>query len=756
MSIKLLRIELKNIRSHSHVIFEPELEGITALQGPNGSGKSSIVDSIAWVLFGTKPSGVSKVSEIFKVGIGDKEKAYARIDVLVDGKPVRFERRRVNKQGSVECEVWSVDKNDKGEETLTQLAGPAISHAEPYIRKMLQMDEQGFLASILVQQKQVDQLISAAPRERGAVIEKLTGIAGITTALTDARQELNTLKKAVSFSTIDEQALEDLKSEAEELASEKVALETVVSTIKQLGNETRSKGEKLKAELVAATEVFEKKSEIEKKISDLEVRRNIKRELFEETSNSKDSEKKLLEGLAAVNVEEIESKLRELTSERDRLNLSLSRAEDKLISNKSRAESITREKKDLSPSLEPIETLEAERTKVSEAMRKFENAIADAKSQTSQIEQAISVIEHGDSCPTCLQTVADSAAATSALRSSIAALEEKVASDAKRLKKNAEKFEKLSQEIADTKRHADILEELSEIESENESLKKEVNSAKSDLLVVENTAKGVSKNYDEAKRLQDRRNSYKRLLEKAQSLNSEIETIEFDLLSLKKEGSALESASQSSLNRLQKKLDDTRAEHAKLSVDFTEKTGKLNVITQKSEFLQKEITRHEMDIAKHKQLLESISIASHTVDLVSEFRENRIVSSIPVIENYSSELLSRFTEGKFARLTLDQKFNATVHLSNGDSRSVGLLSGGELSAAAMSLRLAIAMLLNSGASQNMIVLDEVLVSQDAARAEQILTTIKELFQGQIVIIAHNETVDSVADKIVMLSPEEVA
>ena len=69
----------------------------------------------------------------------------------------------------------------------------------------------------------------------------------------------------------------------------------------------------------------------------------------------------------------------------------------------------------------------------------------------------------------------------------------------------------------------------------------------------------------------------------------------------------------------------------------------------------------------------------------------------------------------------------------------------------MSLRLAIAMLLNSGADQNTVILDEVLVSQDGARAEQILSTIKEMFQGQVVLIAHNESIDSIADKIVTLT-----
>ena len=48
----------------------------------------------------------------------------------------------------------------------------------------------------------------------------------------------------------------------------------------------------------------------------------------------------------------------------------------------------------------------------------------------------------------------------------------------------------------------------------------------------------------------------------------------------------------------------------------------------------------------------------------------------------------------------------------------------------------------------MMVLDEVLVSQDAARAELMLQAVKSMSAGQVVMVAHSPVVLDVADAIV--------
>ena len=176
------------------------------------------------------------------------------------------------------------------------------------------------------------------------------------------------------------------------------------------------------------------------------------------------------------------------------------------------------------------------------------------------------------------------------------------------------------------------------------------------------------------------------------------------------------------------------------------------VLEAQTIFMEERISKSEDEVTRYKALLKNVEVAANSIEVIEEFREERIRTSVPIVGVFASDLLTRFTEGKFTQFKLDEKFNASVVLANGSERQVGLLSGGELSAAAISLRLAISMLLNSGNANNMVILDEVLVSQDGPRAEQILATIKEVCQGQVLMISHGPNTTEIADKVVELKP----
>lgn len=196
MSFILKSVELNNIRAHEHFIFEPALEGVTAISGDNGAGKSTIVDSIAWSLYGTRPSGI-KNRNLIREGVNPKDSPVSvKTIIVVGGIEYAIERKIITASGTTECNVWG---KKAGEDEYSQVAGPAVTHVEKFIRNELGMNEKGFLTSILIQQKQVDQIVSATPRERGAVIEELTGIASITHAITKAKETTRSLEKAASI-----------------------------------------------------------------------------------------------------------------------------------------------------------------------------------------------------------------------------------------------------------------------------------------------------------------------------------------------------------------------------------------------------------------------------------------------------------------------------------------------------------------------------------------------------------------------------
>ena len=108
-----------------------------------------------------------------------------------------------------------------------------------------------------------------------------------------------------------------------------------------------------------------------------------------------------------------------------------------------------------------------------------------------------------------------------------------------------------------------------------------------------------------------------------------------------------------------------------------------------------------------------------------------------------------YIDNKFTQLILTDKFETFVITENNVKRPVSQLSGGELSAAAIALRLAIALFLNNG-QQHLLILDEVLTAMSSDRSQLILETITSLTNAQIILIAHNDGINSFADKVVHL------
>ena len=105
MSFLLKSIELKNIRAHEYILFEPELEGVTAISGDNGAGKSTIVDAFAWGLYGTRPSGVRN-KNLIREGVDPKDKPVSvKSTIIMGGIEYVIERKIINAQGTVECNV---------------------------------------------------------------------------------------------------------------------------------------------------------------------------------------------------------------------------------------------------------------------------------------------------------------------------------------------------------------------------------------------------------------------------------------------------------------------------------------------------------------------------------------------------------------------------------------------------------------------------------------------------------------------------
>jgi DNA repair exonuclease SbcCD ATPase subunit len=754
MSLTLTRIELSNLRSHKSIKFEPESTGITAISGPNGSGKSTLVDSVGWCLYSEKPNGVSRVASLIREGTDlSKEKCFARVELKLDRTDLLIERRIVSLSGASECDVW---EKVEGEKKFKHVAGAAVSHADSYIRKKLKMDKTGFLAAILVQQKQVDQLISASPRERAEVIERLTGVLSVTRALVQARQNHNTLRKVLQHTTIDddeheklEKQLETLTKELEEKTNSKES-----ETLKQ--DELARKFEELSIFVRNSEESESKVSELQQEIDSLKIAIKLRTDELAKVTKRKDDQKaklsKMSLGSDLKDVEDKLSKARSTLREKERIADS---AASKIVNlqrtNKSHSDFIEKSSvQDLSTAEESLVTWNKKLSAAKNKLALLRQAESEERGQIKKVNSAIAVVssEKG-SCPTCLQHIEDPESAVRSLEAEkeqyLEALEENIASSKavieaiEKIEVGVSKFNQLIYSLKDLEENKLSIEELTSVKNE----------AEAEIVVLESEVTGFEKIHRSAKYGADTKAEYERLRSEAVSISDIIEKDNARVQKLTTQLSGI-STDGSNLKTLRKKLDDVSERKTTSLLKLSELTEKVSVLEAKVTFMNERIDESNKARKKYRELLESVEVSGTSVEVIEEFRESRIRTSVPIVSTYASDLLSQFTEGKFVQLKLDEKFNATVVLPNGAERAVGLLSGGELSAAAISLRLAISMLLNSGNSSNMIILDEVLVSQDDERAEKILTTIKDVCKGQVLMISHGATTAEIADKVVEL------
>jgi len=760
MSINIKQVEISNIQAHKHFVFIPNSEGVTAIRGANGTGKSTIVDSIAWALYGTKPPGVSKAIDLYNEEASfPKDKCFVKVELTVDGRHFTVERKMLDKKGKTECNVVEhfVDEETKESEDRHQ-AGPAVSHAEIYIRKILRMDEKGFLTAILIQQKEVDKLISATARERAAVIEKLTGISSISNALTEARQEYNVINKTVNALDVDEKEVVEKKKEYSKLVADLAKETKKVEDLQLKSQKSKALYTKLSTQVEEEYQKIQDNDNNRKRENFLNAKIETYEENLEELVKEKDIQKKQLSlVVAGSNVEELETQIktlrRDLNSKQVQYNeliRDIKKSEDKITQHKSLLEKST--VKTLQDASNSQYKAEAKVEQLKNKINDHHDSNISLNSEIKKLERAIRVLSSDKgTCPTCLQDVEDAKAAVEMLNKQKEEINEKIDSNDSEISSLSETCDKTENLVEKFTLLVEALEETETLNSEIKDNSDKRDKLKATIVASEAEIDALTKVYDEAKKQADKKESYDNLVTRIKKLAEAINTMKGELNSIQDSIKQSGAISESALESVRKKMASAHDSYNSDSIAYTESSGDLKVFKEKINNLEQNIENLEKEVKSYKALLNSREIAKATVQVIEEFKKDRINNSVPIIESYASDLITRFTEGKFTGIKMDDKFNTKVVLSNGKTRSVGSLSGGELSLSSIALLISISMLLNGSGSKNPIILDEVFVSQDSNRADLSISTIKEVCQGQVIMIAHNESLDSIADKVVELS-----
>ena len=735
----LKKVIIENIRSHEYLEFEPASIGVTAISGENGAGKSTIVDAFSWSLFGTRLHGLRNKNYI-REGVDAKEKTVQVTSYIrVGNTDFMIKRKITSNEGACECKVFSYNEEIGDWEFES---GPAVTHAESFIRSILNIDEKGFLSSVFIQQKQVDQIVSASPTERGQVIEKLIGVSAITESTKLAREESRALQRAADI--IQPGSLEDEKAKVDEF---KIKVTTAKDNLKEVDEALKT----LEQELVVLRATEQAETELQNHLDSLNTSLdNVKKDDSYLKENLKNYTK-ILKDNSEIS---IDYKLKEIIEEE----LSESLEKEKAIQNELNNINIqiTRYASLFEETLnyDEIKAAYDEITdKYNDLMNKksvLDEALMGLKVKVKSVKQHLELLKSGAAeCPVCGHPILNP--------------EEEFKKHTEEQNENKKEFKQIKEELTeleeaiskignDKTQYEALLEKATEQVNSVDDFKKAKENKQTKEAELNSIQLVINKNREQLADI----NANEKHRDLINTAKEQVTISEQRLKDNKKERARLEKEI-STLNVLPKSTYKVLLNNLKEKEDLLVKTniqkasldGELKLIVEQAKQAVQDYKRCKEASENYERLHNQITIMNLTNQSLIKFKEQRIKNSIPELTDIASEILARFTDNKFTQLILTDKFETFVVTENNVKRPVSQLSGGELSAAAIALRLAIALFLNNG-QQHLLILDEVLTAMSSDRSQLILETITSLTNAQIILIAHNDGINSFADKVVHL------
>ena len=613
MSISLRSVTLSNIRHHEYFRFEPAGEGVTAIRGATGAGKSSIVDSIAWVLYGVKPRGVTKNSSIMRdQAKWGEDKFYAQVVLSVDDTIMKIERRIVSKTGTVECDVWEVPQQDYVNDEVftdqTHRAGASVTSAEAYIRSRLKMDSKGFLAAVLVQQKQVDSLVTSSASERAQVIEKLTGISAVTVALKKAREKSGEYKKTLNATNVDEKKSTELHREIESLTNEIDDLTGRLENQTQKCSSAKKVQEEKQSEFNRLSRLYETQEENRKRtVENTALIQSLKDDLAEvnEEKTALKKEIRLIAGTGVPDASKVRDEMVTVQSSLGSVKSKQAEIERNVSAWKKEIEQIDRivAASNISNIDDAVHQQQKHLSLAEEKRQEASQHVADGKaveSEISKLRRAIEVLTEGEgTCPTCLQKV-----------SSIGVVLEKLGKDIEESEKKIEQYRDLYRnatlELKENTAKAEGLGALVESIRNREAVNQSVLQGQEELVSLRGQVKALEAQVESTKTLlmraeehESMKSRYDEMASRALKISNRIEDKEREKDALKQADSST-TVTLKKLTSLRTKVEEATSRSHKEELTRMEIESRIQLAQEKVNSATIQVQKVDDEIAKYR------------------------------------------------------------------------------------------------------------------------------------------------------------
>ncbi len=787
--MKLLQLTIRNFRviRKADLLFPDQVIGIT---GPNGAGKSSIVEAVAWALYGARAARSGK-EEIKSTYAATDDDCAVGLEFEIGQEHYRLERRLV---GRTERTEVSLHRNGSRESSGT-------IETEKHVAQLLGLDWRGFQTSFLARQQELNALASLTPVDRRNQLAGMLGIDRLDRAIQSAKADRSAAERGASVLQQQMAVVDDIRGRLAQIGEHVVLLEnqhvTLEGAWQELARrlaETETESKEHEAKLKACSQARVRldaarlaEQNLSQQLKDLDARQN-RLELARKELDSIEPQLSLLGGFQ-TELEEVKkrreaaSKFQQLSDQATAWRNELEQAEQAWRSCTVEREKLEKDRAaipaDLSDRIKQTEArLEESRrcwTDLKGELAAEEKSVGQLKEQLESIKQVgpDAVCERcrrpfGEDLPR-IQThlaaeLTDVEAGCGRIRNDLARLHD----EGKSIKSDADRLIKLNQEWVELElKERNLQSRLADFESRRARLTVQMQQLSEQLRLLG----AVDFDPNRLKELTDQVARLERLRNRSLELNGELKAApELEAskatLSEQRERAAIEiQASEREVLSIgfdQAAHDVVTARLVSEQAAANEARVALGEAAKELEFARREIRLKEEELKRLAEIGRQLEIvrtdqfyAEKLVNLFGDFRKFTISRIRPRLSELSSQLMGEMSGGRYSLVELDEDYNLQV-MDGGAYFGIERFSGGEKDLASLCLRLSISLALteSAGLDRSFIILDEVFGSQDTGRRDLIfeaLANLKKRFP-QMILITHLEELKNKVETIIEVVP----